>query len=166
MAHKYLSDAISSNTGKYASGNISNINNTFNINIMKTFPTTITAWNKLDLSIWNSTSLSICKGRSLQFVKPLEENSVYTSHNPMGIKFLKRLWLGFSQLHCHKLKYGFLDAVDLLCSCSAVNENTAHYFFHCPNFSSAWNTFLNESASVAISFIDQDEKNYSNFPLW
>ena len=63
------------------------------------FPSTITEWNKLYVSIRNSTSLHIFKGRLWQFVRPLE-NSVFTCHNPMGIKYFTRLRLGFSnQLH-------------------------------------------------------------------
>ena len=92
------------------------------------FPSTITEWNKLDLSIRNSISLNIFKGRLLQFVLPLE-NSVFTCHNPIGIKYLTRLRL----------------------------ENTVHYFLHCPNFSTARNTFLNEIAIIDRSVIDQDE---------
>ena len=99
------------------------------------FPSTITKWNKLDLSICNSIHL---KCRLLQFVRPLE-NSVFTCHNPIGIKQLTRLRPGFSHLLYHKFKHGFLDAVDPLCSCSTVIENTVYYFLHCPNFSIARN---------------------------
>ena len=84
------------------------------------------------------------KDRLLQFVRPLE-NSVFTCHNPIGIKYLTRL------------RIDFLDAVDPLCSCSTAFENTVHYFLHCPNFSTAQNTFLNEIAIVDRSIIDQDE---------
>ena len=120
------------------------------------FPSTITEWNKLDLSIRNSASLNVFKGRLLQFVRPLE-NSVFTCHNPIGIKYLTRLRLGFSHLRYHKFKHGFLDAADLLCSCSTAIENTVHYFLACPNFSTAQNTFRNEIAIVDRSIIDQDE---------
>ena len=120
------------------------------------FPPTITEWNKLDLSIRNPPSLNVFKGRLLQLVRPLE-NSVLTCHNPIGIKYLTRLRLGFSHLRYHKFKHGFLDAVDPLCSCSTATEYTVHYFLHCPNFSTARNTFLNEIAIVDRSIIDQDE---------
>ena len=124
MSPKYLSDSI-----VWAKKNY--FLNTF-------FLPTITEWNKFDLSIHNSTSLSIFEGRLLNFAKPLE-NSVYTCHNPIGI-YLRRLKLGFNHLCYHKFKPGFLDAVDLLCSCSSAIKNTVHYFLHCPNFSTAWNT--------------------------
>ena len=100
------------------------------------FPSTITEWNKLDMSIRNSARLNIFKGRLLQFVRHLE-NSVFTCHNPIEIKYLARLTLGFSHLRYHKFKHGFLYALDPLCSCSTAVENTVHYFLHCSNFSTA-----------------------------
>ena len=159
MSPKYLSDIIASTTRRYSSRNENNIllvrvNNNYFMNTF--FPSTITEWNKLDLSIRNSASLNVFKGRLLQFVRPLE-NSVFTCHNPIGIKYLTRLRLGFSHFHYHKFKHGFLDAVDPLCSCSTAIENTVHDFLHCPNFSTARNTFLNEIAIVDRSIIDQDE---------
>ena len=152
MSPKYLSDIIPSTTRRYSSRNANNIplvsgNNNYFMNTF--FPSTITEWNKLDLSIRNSTSLHIFKGRLLQFVRPLE-NIVFTCHNPIGIKYLTRLRLGFSHLLYHKFKYGFLDAVNPLCSCSTAIENTVHYFLHCPNC-------LNEIAIFGRSIIDQNE---------
>ena len=108
------------------------------------------------MNIRNSTNLHIFRVRLLQFVRP-SENSVFTCHNPIRIKYLTRLRLGFSHLRYHKFKHGFLDAIDPLCSCSTGIENTVHYFLHCPNFSTARNTFLNEIAIVDRSIIDQDE---------
>ena len=159
MSPKYLSDIIPSTTRRYSSRNANNIplvrvNNNYFMNTF--FPSTITEWNKLDLSIRNSASLNVFKGRLLQFVRPLE-NSVFTYHNPIGIKYLTGLRLGLNHLCCRKFKHGFLDAVDLLCSCSTATENTVHYFLHCPNFSTARNTFRNEIAIVERSIIDQDE---------
>ena len=124
MSPKFLSDIIPSTTRRYSSRNANNIplvrvNNNYFMNTF--FPSTITEWNKLDLSIRNSTSLHIFKGRLLQFVRPLE-NSVFTFHNPIRIKYLTKLRLGFSHLRYHKFKHGFLDAVDLLCSCSTAIE--------------------------------------------
>ena len=82
---------------------------------------------------------------------------MFTSHNPIEIKYLTRLRLGFSYLRFSKFKHDLLDAVDPLCSCSTAIENTVHYFLHCPNFYTAQNTFLNEIAIVDRSIINQDE---------
>ena len=120
------------------------------------FPSTITEWNKLDLSIHKSSSLNTFESRLLRFLRALE-NSVFTCHNPVKIKYLTRIRIGFSHLRHHKLKHGFLDAIHPLCSCSTRIENTIHYFLHCPNFSTERNTFFNEIAIVDRSIIDQDE---------
>ena len=159
MSPKYLSDIIPSTTRRYSSRNGNNIplvrvNNNYFMNTF--FPTTITERNKLDLSIRNSASFNVFKGRLLQFVRSLE-NSVFTCHNPIGIMYLASLRLGLNHLRYHKLKHGFLNAVDPLCSCSTAIENTVHYFLHCPNFSTAQNTFHNEIAIADRFIIDQDE---------
>ena len=136
MSPKYLSDIIPSTTRRYYSRNVNNIpliRASTNYFMNTFFPSVITEWNKLDLNICKSTSLNISKNRLLQFVRPLE-NSVFTCHNPIGIKYLTRVRLGFSHRRCHKFKHSFLDAIDPLCSCSTGIESTVHYFLHCPNF--------------------------------
>ena len=167
MSLKYLSDIIPSTTRRYSSGNANNIplvraNNYYFMNTL--FPSTITEWNKFDLSIRKWSCHNIFKSRLLWSVRPLE-NSVFTSHNSIGIKYLTRIRLGFSQLCYHKFKHSFLDAINQLSSCSTGIENAVYYFLHCPNFSTARNTFLNEITIVDRSITDQDEiKNI--FSLW
>ena len=75
------------------------------------------------------------------------------SHNPVGIKYLTRLRLRFSYLHFQKFKPSFLDAMDQLCSCSTVIENTIHYFFPSPTSS-----LQNQISIIVRSIIDQNEK--------
>ena len=70
------------------------------------FPSTKTEPNKLNLSIRNSTSFNIFKSRLLPFKRPLE-NSVFTCHNPTGIKHLTRQRLGFRHLCYPKLNMIF-----------------------------------------------------------
>ena len=82
---------------------------------------------------------------------------MFTRHNSIEIRYLTTLSLGFSYLCYRKFKHGFLDAVHPLCSCSTAIENTVHYFLHCPNVSTARNSFLNEIVIVDRSIIDQDE---------
>ena len=95
MSPKYLSDIIPSTTTRYSTRNAHNIplvraNNNY---LMKTlFPSTITEWNSLDLSIRKSTSLNIFKSRLLRFTRPLED-SVFFSHNPIGITYRTRIRL-------------------------------------------------------------------------
>ena len=117
---KYLSDIIPGTTRRYFSRNANNIPllraNT-NYFMSTFFPSTITDWNKLYLSIRKSTNLNIFKSILLRFVRPLE-NSLFTCHNSMGIKYLTQIRFVFSHLRYHKFRHGFLDAIDPLCSCS------------------------------------------------
>ena len=123
MSSKYLNDILPSTARRCYSRNASNIP----LVIFQYF-SAITEWNKLDLSIRKSTSLNIFKCRLLRFIIPLE-NSMFTCHNPIGIKYLTRIRLGFSHLCYHKCKHDFLDA--MLCSYSTGTENTVNYFLHC-----------------------------------
>ena len=115
MPPKYLSDIIPSTTRWYASRSANNIplvkvNNSCFINTF--FPSTLTKWNKFYTRIRNSASLNILKGRLLQSSKPLE-NSLYTCHNPIRIKYFTRL-----RLRYQKFKHGF--PVLLICFVNAV----------------------------------------------
>ena len=62
------------------------------------FPSTPNDWYKLHETIRNSESISIFKSRLLSFIRPLESN-VYNIFDPIGLKFLTRLRLGFSHLN-------------------------------------------------------------------
>ena len=59
------------------------------------FSSTLNDWYKLDETIRNSESISIFKSRLLSFICPLESNAC-NIFDPIGLKFLTRLGLGFS----------------------------------------------------------------------
>ena len=65
------------------------------------FPSTRNNRYKLDETIRNSESISVFKSRLLSFIRPLKSN-VYNIFDPVGLKFLTRLRLGFSHLNEHK----------------------------------------------------------------
>ena len=78
------------------------------------FPSAITEWNKLDCHIRNADSFKVFKKHLLRFIRPMP-NSIYNIHNPLGVKYLTRLRIGFSYLKEHN----FQDSVDPMCSCSS-----------------------------------------------
>ena len=126
MPPKRLSDIIPSTTKRYALRSANNVplvrvNSNYFMHIF--FSSTIAEWNKIDPSIRSLASLNILNDKLLQFVELLE-NSLYTCHNPIEVKYIKRLRLGFSQLRYHKFKHDFLDAIDPFCSCCTEIENT------------------------------------------
>ena len=104
------------------------------------FPSVKSEWNKLSLKICNSTSLEIFKKYLLNFIR-LNSNCVFNINNPLGLRLLTRLRIGFSHLKEYKLKYNFQDSVDPLCSCGIDVESTVHFFLHCPNFTMQRQTF-------------------------
>ena len=61
-------------------------------------------------------------------------NSIYNIHNPLGVKYLARLRIGFSHLKEHIFRQNFEGLVDPMCSCSSGTETTIHFFLHYANF--------------------------------
>ena len=58
---------------------------------------TITEWNKLDSDIKNIDSHAMFRKKLLTFIRPLA-NDTYGIYNPLGVRLLNRLRLGFSHL--------------------------------------------------------------------
>ena len=89
----------------------------------------ITEWNKLDSNIKNIDSHVMFLKKLLAFIRPLG-NDTCGIYDPLGIRLLNRLRLGFSHLREHRFKHNFADTLNPLCSCSLENDNTEHYFLH------------------------------------
>ena len=87
------------------------------------FPSTLNDWYKLDETIRNSESISIFKSRLLSFIRPLKSN-VYNIFDPIELKFLTRLRLGFNHLNEHRIRHNLQDYMISLCSCSLEIEDT------------------------------------------
>ena len=94
----------------------------------------------------------------LRFIKP-NSNNVFNISNPLGLKLLTRLRIGFSHLKEHKFRHNFQDSVDPLCSCGNSIELTVHFFLHCPNFTSQRQTLLNKRKSINASIMAENENS-------
>ena len=70
------------------------------------FPSTLCDWFKLDVTIRNSESIAIFKSRLLLFIRPVPSN-LYNIFDPIGLKLLTRLRLGFSHLNEHRFRHNF-----------------------------------------------------------
>ena len=115
------------------------------------FPFPLNDWYKLDGTIRNSESISILKSRLLSFIRPLE-NNVYNIFDPIGLKFLTRLRLGFSHLNEQRFRHNFQDCMNPLCSCSLEIEDTSHYLPHCHHFSQYRIDLMNSLKSILENF--------------
>ena len=97
------------------------------------FPSAITEWKKLDFYIRNADSFKVFKKLLLTFIRPMP-NSIYNMHNPLGVKYLTRLRIGFSHLKEHKFKHNFQDSIDPMCNWISDIKTTINFFLHCANF--------------------------------
>ena len=93
---------------------------------------TISESNKLDTDIKNIDSLAMFHEKLLTFMRPLE-NYTYGIYDPLGVRLLNRLRLGFSHLREHKFRHNFTNTLNPLCSCSLEMEDTDHYFLRYQN---------------------------------
>ena len=80
-------------------------------------PYAIKEWNKLDSEIRNAKTYASFRKMLLNFIRPIG-NSTHKIYDPLGIKLLTRLRLGFSHLSEHKFRHNFADSLNPLCSCS------------------------------------------------
>ena len=78
-------------------------------------------------------------------------NSIYNIHNPLGVKYLTRLRIGFSPLKKHKFKHKFQDSLDPMCSRSSDVETTIHFFLHYANFNIQRQTLFDIIATIDVN---------------
>ena len=121
-------------------------------------PFAITEWNKLDSDIKNIDSNAMFRKKLLAFIRPLE-NDTCGIYDPLGIRLLNRLRLGFSHLREHKFRHNFADTLNLLCSCSLETEDTEHYFLRCQNNLSFCTILMNDlnNINTAIASLNSND---------
>ena len=89
-------------------------------------------------------------------------NSIYNIHNPLGVKYLTRLRIGFSHLKEHKFKHNFQDSIDPTCSCSSGIETTIHFFLHCANFNIQRQTLPDKIATINVNILTENGASIVN----
>ena len=94
----------------------------------------------------------------LAFIRPLG-NDTYGIYDPLGIRLVNRLHLGFSHLREPKFRYNFADTLNPLCSCSLETEDTEHYFQRCQNNLLLRTTLINDLNNIitAIASLNSND---------
>ena len=110
-------------------------------------PFTITEWNKLDSDIKNIDSHAMLREKLLTFIRPLEKDT-YGIYDPLGVKLLNRLRLGFSHLREHEFRHNFVDTLNPLSSYCLETENKEHYLLRCQNNLSLPTTLTNDLKNI------------------
>ena len=112
------------------------------------FPYSVSQWNQLNSLIRNCKSYPLFRNYLLKLIKP-PGNNIYGIHDPLGIKLLCRLRLGFSHLREHKFRHNFQDTLNPMCSCTLETETTAHFLLRCRNYDNLRLTLMSE-----LNYID------------
>ena len=113
------------------------------------FPSTMNDWFNLDSTIRDSESIAIFKKRLLSFIRPIPQN-VFDIFDPIGLKFLTHLRLGFSYLNEHRFRHNFQECMNLFCNFGT--DSTSHYLLHCHHFSQNRINVTNSINSVFGNF--------------
>ena len=121
-------------------------------------PFAITEWNKLDSDIKNIDSHAMFRKKLLAFKRPLGNNT-YGIYDPLAIRLLNRLRLGFSHLREHKFRHNFTDTLNPLCSCSLETEDRKHCVLRCQNHLSFRTTLMNDLNNIktAIASLNSND---------
>ena len=106
-----------------------------------------------------------CLKKLLTFIRPMP-NSIYNIHNPLGVKYLTRLRIGFSHLKEHKFRHNFQDSTDPMCSCSSGIETMIHFFLHCTNFNIQRQTLFEKIAKIDATILTENEDSIANTVLF
>ena len=77
------------------------------------YPVCVYQWNNLNHGI--RTSEYMFKKSLLQFIRP-SGSQVYNIHDSIGLKYLTRLRLEFSNLREHTFRHNFQDTLNPICS--------------------------------------------------
>ena len=96
-------------------------------------------------------------------------NSIYNIHNPLGVKYLTRLRIGFSHLKDnskHKFKHNFQDSIDPACSCSSGIETTIHFFLHYAIVNIQRQTLFDKIATIDENILTENEDSIANTLLF
>ena len=93
-------------------------------------------------------------------------NSICNIHNPLVAKYLIRLRIGFSHVKEHKFKDNSLQSVDSMFSCSSGIEATIHFFLHCANVNTQWQTLFDKITTIDASILTENEDSIVNILLF
>ena len=95
------------------------------------FPDAIKLWNTLMPYFSEMPTLPALKKHLISLFRPTSK-SIFNIYDPTGTKHLFQLRLGLSKLRNHKKNHNFLDTPTDNCLCKNGVENTQHFLFQCP----------------------------------
>ena len=94
----------------------------------------------------------------LNFIRPIG-NITYKIYDPLGIKLLSRLRLGFSHLSGHKFRHIFADSLNPLCSSFLETESTLHFFLRCQNYTTLCRALMTDLKNINDAIMSLNESD-------
>ena len=128
-------------------------------------PFCISEWDKLDYSLRNAESIQRFKSILKEFFN-FKQKSLFSIHDPVGVKLFTRLRLRFSHLNEHKFCHNFKDTPSPMCDCGSETETTRHFVLRCPFFSKQRQELLNSLFDIDLSLSNLDEKSLLDIILF
>ena len=86
----------------------------------------------MDCDIKNIDSHAIFHKKFLTFIRPLENETDWI-YDPLGVRLLNRLCLGFSYLREHNFRHNFTDTLNPLCLYCLETEDIEHKILKFPD---------------------------------
>ena len=121
------------------------------------FPFCVREWNKLDNTIRDAESIKQFKSMLKNFFS-LNQRSLFSIHDPVGVKLLTRLRLQFSHLNEHKFCHNSKDCVSPTGDCVAETETTSHVFLRCQFFANERQKLRDDVYRIDASIINLNEE--------
>ena len=97
----------------------------------------------------------------LNFIRP-RGNSNCKIYDPLEIKLLTRLRLGFSHLCEHKFRHNLAESLNPWCSCSLFN----FFFFHCQNYTTFRRALMTDLKNINDAIISLNESDLLHSMLY
>ena len=129
------------------------------------FPSDLIEWNKIDPNVRRCDSYNVLKSNILKFIRP-SSNLFFDYHNPIGIKYITRIWLGLIHLRQHKFKHSFQDTFNHICNCGNDVESAIHFFLHCPLYSNERLTLLSSLVNIDHTLLDNTNFSFTQILLF
>ena len=93
-------------------------------------------------------------------------NSTYKIYDPLGIKLLIRLRLGFSHLSEQKFRHTFADSLNPLYSCSLESESTLQFFLRCQNYTTLRRALMIDLKNISDTSMSLNENYLPHVTLY
>ena len=122
------------------------------------FPDATSSWNISMGHFSNIPTLGLLKEHVFSLFRP-KPKSLFGIHDPQGIRYLFQLRIGLSPLRSHRKHYNFADTPSDTCLCSQGIENTNHFLFQCPFYTTQRATL---AASVIVILLRNNLNNLGN----